>query len=90
MTTIVQQLSGDICEPCYALSAGISPDYWEGNEETLDHCERAEMEWSELGHIVLDTGDNPESHFGNSCIVCGAPPYAGTVYSGTLVVFAAA
>lgn len=87
MANIIQQLTGDICEPCYALNSGISPEYWEDDSETLAHCERAAEEWNELGHLVLDTGDGPVEHFGHSCIVCGNPPYAGSVYEGYLTVF---
>lgn len=90
MATVIQEITGDICEPCYALNTGIEPEYWEDDEETFNHCERAAIEWNDLGHLILDTGDEPDSHFGNSCIVCGTPPYAGTVYTGTLTVFARA
>lgn len=90
MATIIQQLTGTICEPCYALNTGIDSNYWDDDAETLAHCERAAIEWGELGHLILDTGDEPDSHFGSSCIVCVSPPYAGAVYDGTLTIFARA
>lgn len=88
MTTIVTEKTGSICEPCYALNSGIDESYWEDDADTLAHVEEHALEWAELGHLVLDTGEDPVSHFGQSCIVCGTPPYAGTVYDGTLTVFA--
>ena len=88
MAQIIQQLTGDICESCYALNSGIDPSYWEDDPDTMDHCERAAEEWGTLGHLVLDTGEDPIPHFGHHCIACGTPPYAGTVYSGSLTVFA--
>lgn len=84
---IIREITGDICEPCYALNSGIDPEYWANDPEGLAHVERAELEWSELGDMVLDTGDDPVAHFGHACIVCGNPPYAGNVYNGTLTVF---
>lgn len=84
---IIQKLTGDICEPCYALNSGIDPSYWEGDAEGFAHAERHALEWAELGVMVLDTGENPVAHFGKACIVCGTPPCAGTVYTGTLTVF---
>lgn len=88
MATIVQEITGSICEPCYAFNSGIDPSYWEDDSETFAHCERAALEWSEMGDLILTTGDEPEGYFGLTCIVCGAPPYAGTVYDGKLTIFA--
>lgn len=87
MSIIVQALTGPICEPCYAFNSGIDPEYWADDSAGYAHCEAAALEWAETGYMVLDTGEDPQAHFGNSCIACGTPPYAGNVYDGTLTVF---
>ena len=87
MTTIIQQFTGETCEPCIAYHNGVS-EYFESDSETLGHVSRHAQEWNTLGDVVLDSvEDEPQPHFGHSCIVCGFPPYAGTVYDYTLTIF---
>lgn len=88
MTTMTHTASGNICEPCYAFDSGIDASYWHDDSEAYAHCEKHATEWSALGYLVLDIGENPCAHFGYVCIVCGTMPHAGTVYDGTLTVFA--
>lgn len=90
MANTIYETIGDICEPCYALFSGIEPDYWEGMEESLNHCEAAAEILNTIGSyaisLTLDS-DEPIQHFGGYCEICGFMPLAGTVYEGTLTVF---
>ena len=87
MNKIVQQITGETCEPCIAYYNGMT-EYFDNDSETLEHVSQHAEEWHAMGDIVLDSVEEaPQSHFGHSCIVCGYPPYAGTVYDYTLTIF---
>ncbi len=54
---IVQELTGTICEGCYALNAGADSSYWDNDADGLAHAEKHALEWSELGHLSLNIGE---------------------------------
>lgn len=87
MASILRQETGPVCEPCIALNSGIEPGYWEGSEDVFAHCEAAAEQWGLSGTIVLNsTEEEPQSHYGGFCIVCGDTPYMGTVYDYTFTI----
>ena len=86
MSTIIQQITGETCEPCIAYHNGMA-EYFESDSETLEHVSHHAEEWATIGDAVLDSvEDEPQSHFGTSCLGCGHPPDAGTVYDSTVTI----
>lgn len=88
MATIIEETTGTACASCLAYVQDVDPEWWHGSAEALAHTSAAYEALSALGHVVVDTPEDNDEHFGQTCIVCGTPPLAGAIYSATLTLFA--